>query len=117
MAKTKGSTKGAHTPGPWTIGAPALRHMEAMILARQTHPEMRSTDSLSIAHVDSVDGFGTNGIGESAANARLIAAAPDLLAALREVVTWAHNPDPDGGAGAAMWERARAAIRKATEAR
>jgi hypothetical protein len=49
--------------------------------------------------------------------ARLIAAAPDLLAALREVVTWAHNPDPDGGAGAAMWERARAAIRKATEAR
>jgi hypothetical protein len=73
----------AHTPGPWTISPPALRHMEAMILAAPTHPEMRATDSLCIAHVDSVDGFGANGIGESAANARLIAAAPALYTALR----------------------------------
>lgn len=79
-----------HTPGPWTISKPSLRHMEAMITASADHPMAAGrNDVLAIAHVDNVDGFGTHGIGESAANARLIAAAPRLAhehAELRQLV-------------------------------
>ena len=57
---------------------------------------------------------------ETLANARLIAAAPDLLAALRELVTLWDSPEPFTGADALQaigeaTERARAAIAKARE--
>lgn len=48
---------------------------------------------------------------DAEANARLIAAAPDLLAALRAMVCRCE-PDTDG-ADRRMWEDARAAIAKA----
>ena len=58
---------------------------------------------------------------EQAANARLIAAAPDLLAALEECVAWheldAHRSQPvnasDSEVGRRMIAAARAAIAKA----
>lgn len=51
------------------------------------------------------------------ANARLIAAAPDLLEALQEVMSWIDNWDPDftfDNEWAGTEIKARAAIKKAT---
>ncbi len=60
------------TPGPWEYAGRSLRGMTATILAPGDQGK------LIIAHVDDVDGFR----GDSEANARLIAAAPDVMAAL-----------------------------------
>lgn len=50
-----------------------------------------------------------------AANARLIAAAPELLASLREIVTAIESDDADGYSPSGDWFReAKAAIAKAT---
>ena len=58
------------------------------------------------------DGVGNDYIPETTANARLMAAAPDLLAALREYVE-RHEADGDP-AGLPEYELACAAIAKAT---
>lgn len=63
----------AHTPGPWEISGAALdiranaggMRMIASVYQPETHP-LAPTDAMSVA------------------NARLIAAAPDLLAALKQ---------------------------------
>lgn len=86
----------AHTAGPWNArGLHVLRDPQR--------------DGRAIANVDRND-FGTEA---SHANARLIAAAPDLLEALRAMVDrW----EPDCiGTDRVMWENARAAIAKATQ--
>ena len=62
-----------HTPGPWTIGPKFIGTMSSVI-------KERGNGKLIIAHIDDVDGFE----GDTAANARLIAAAPELLKALEE---------------------------------
>ena len=49
--------------------------------------------------------------GDSKANARLIAAAPDLLEALTDCVEHMHWTQPQGEAA---WKKAKAAIAKAT---
>lgn len=93
-----------HTPGPWVV-----------------YPE---TDGTEIYAVDWEPGLpirqfiarparGDNWI----ANGRLIAAAPDLLAALKEVMGWINNWEPEflqDDDWPAAAERARAAIAKAT---
>ena len=58
-----------HTPGPWKI----YEHYGVKVRGR----------SFPVAHCPVV---GTNG--EHEANARLIAAAPDMLAALQDLATW-----------------------------
>ncbi len=65
-----GTKKTAHTPGPWKAGRAVLRGMIAEISAT------RGEATYTIAHVDCVDGGD-----KDAANAHLIAAAPDLLEA------------------------------------
>jgi hypothetical protein len=86
----------AHTPGPWvaeTSGLPLAvttedgRHLATVYPSRD----------------------------EGRANARLIAAAPDLLAALRTMVDAFNVKDIDPLVAFASIERARAAICKATE--
>ena len=81
-----------HTPGPWTIQGAFI-----------------GTDD---AHVAQVKGEGRGVTSQRAeANSMLIAAAPDLLAALSELVAESeefHNPNTEG------WNMARAAIAKAT---
>lgn len=69
----------AHTAGAWSIGPCVLRSfqsptIEALGIAAGT--------KLIIAHMDNVDGFS----GSTAANAMLISAAPELLAALEETL-------------------------------
>lgn len=53
---------------------------------------------------------------EQEANARLIAAAPDLLAALKEIAGLWDDSDQKNGLAQIMERTARAAIAKATEA-
>ena len=77
-----------HTPGPWKLNTDGDTGMNdsGCILD-------------SIGHVIVTDIYGTfkNGrtTGEAEANARLIAAAPDLLAALEEIQTWLIAPVTD----------------------
>lgn len=61
-----------HTPGPWRIRAERYRFIHVYATGG------------GICHLDTVDG-------EGAANARLIASAPDLLASLRELVRLASK--------------------------
>lgn len=83
-----------HTPGPWVV-------FEKHIGAGGTLPIVHRTKWWS---------HGINEI-EDAANARLIAAAPDLLEELREIV---EMIDPCGHD--VNFDAARAAIAKATGA-
>jgi hypothetical protein len=83
-----------HTPGPWVTD-----DKQSGDVFRYVMPEDGSV--LPICRLD-VDRF------ETEANARLIAAAPELLEALKEIV----RNDPWGSSSAGMI--ARAAITKAT---
>ena len=119
-----------HTLGPWhfqgisgnwwiTSATPATPKHVGTHIARvfSSNPAMGFTDSPDYA--------------ESNANARLIAAAPELLAALQKIVANAPTDEPEAedyddtesafnnGADCAAWdaaEIARAAIAKATGA-
>ena len=88
----------AHTPGPWTI-LPNTPHF-----VRAMHPAEGMQPVATVYHFD----------GELAANARLIASAPELLEALEAVLpdlehyVATHGPGPDKRLVAA-----RAAIAKA----
>jgi hypothetical protein len=88
----------AHTPGPWT--AQAWQHVTA-----------HNADGFSVivADVKYV-------AGETDANARLIAAAPDLLEALSDLLDYAKHGDRSGkGRSIGDVKRdARAAIARAT---
>lgn len=83
----------SHTPGPWSM----FRTTETVAV--------RSTTDL-IADVPLYHSM----VGMD--NARLISAAPDLLAALEEMQRTFDRPGP-GTYGAGCWERADAAIAKA----
>ena len=89
-----------HTPGPWTI---EIDHScdEAEFIRTEFDGEMFDIATLS------------NESGNVNSNARLIAAAPDLLDALKRVMR--HVPADAGGAslGDDMY-RARLAIARAT---
>ncbi len=91
-----------HTPGPWHIEGQDIVDDNRLWLITRTI----STDDEAIAAVDE-------------ANARLIAAAPDLLAALKQLVTdygdclMSDVPGPTDADGLAVFAAARAAIAKA----
>lgn len=86
-------TESKHTPGPWTLEdwPHELECMGARLGARA----VAGADRISPAVV-------WGGIRESEANARLIAAAPDLLAALK-VAELAINPRDRGGISLHDW--------------
>ena len=84
-----------HTPGPWAIG---FGGMESDTSATITSPYAR----YSIAQLDPP--------GYNQANARLIAAAPELLKALTELTNFAARHSP----GSKYVANARAAIAAAT---
>jgi len=92
--------KNVHTPGPWKVIAPTPRELwDARIFAGTRYIGM-------IGNSDNHDGCDEG-------NARLIAAAPDLLEALEHFAKFAcetpHVNEPD-----CYNCRARAAIAKAT---
>jgi hypothetical protein len=89
-----------HTPGPWTSGRaiPADDTVSRIVRAGADH----------IAVVMDLDGAAQ----EAVDNARLIAAAPDLLAALRSIIESSDANCGDSLANAIS--AARAAIARAT---
>lgn len=95
-----------HTPGPWIVRTfPTGRAAAAVLWVTDATPDQG--DRFVGQAICSVTG--TNPA--AAANAHLVAAAPELLAALRSVVaTFADHPDRDEVSMAL----ARAAIARAT---
>ena len=97
-----------HTPGPWIIREGDFGESEFVITTE-------ARQELGIVSICEINVYFDGDIGaEQKANARLIAAAPELLAALNEIAAWG-----DGEAGPHMDEPgaaciARAAIAKAT---
>lgn len=75
----------AHTPGPWSVGAQndMLFIIDRAPAANNDYPD-HNADRAVIAHVYD-EARGHDGI----ANASLIAAAPELYAALVAVLAWA----------------------------
>ncbi len=98
-----------HTPGPWTIGriGDGTEH---------TAPIEGAGTTVGYVEMHSFDDDETT-TPEQAANARLIAAAPDLLEALRALLD--ASPGPDKGYVSTPYfearQSARAAIAKATK--
>lgn len=115
----------AHTPGPWEAVRIKLDGNEWSVksAARNLPPYnwvprftvyLKPLGPLSGKYVDATRGMGGNesgicglAVSENEANARLIAAAPDLLSSLIEVVAIADRKTD-------AFDRARAAILKAT---
>ena len=90
-----------HTPGPWHIGVRTF-HAGRDVYGPKGEPVAVADQELTLPE-------------ESAANARLIAAAPDLLAALEALVGEADLGEVDlDDDDRAKLEQARAAIAKAT---
>jgi hypothetical protein len=97
-----------HTPGPWEVV-----HAEHGIVVRTESPTKTKYGASRYAAIGGFDRNEPDKLAEAQANARLIAAAPDLLEALKELAVC------DFGANwndAAEWAaiKARAAIAKAT---
>lgn len=97
--------KAKHTPGPWAVEDPMFGELTIVETGKQTY-EWRFIASIDISPNDPDHSIP---IFEAKANARLISAAPDLLAALKELVGQrdAHFHT------LSAWDAARAAIAKA----
>ena len=78
-----------HTPGPWFYSGDGLTHRQFDIYAPARSPNQH------IATVNnlSVEKLRTRDAEEAIGNARLIAAAPDMLAAVSLVVDGDGKPD------------------------
>jgi len=90
-----------HTPGPWEVAAGENYRIEAAAIPAK-YPHLFPSDDLGrmVAMV------GNRQADFGAADAALISAAPDLLAALQEVVAISDRKHD-------AWDRAKAAIAKA----
>ena len=93
-----------HTPGPWKV---VTEHVEECGLEYDRYHVDR--DGHWIASVDPQD----TALGKHHANARLIAAAPDLLAAAEALVAWAEGPPSIEASLKRRLDKLRAAIARA----
>lgn len=112
-----------HTPGPWEWGG--SMNGSTLFVYRKTGDEMQ--DALAVnggpGHICNVTGT-QNGISEAktptegSANARLIAAAPDLLEALVDLLAHCRmeiKTKEDQVRWVSVYDDARSAIAKATD--
>lgn len=90
-------TQAQHTPGPWTVNGAEI---EALVDPENSQTYYASICQLSDGWAETIGG----------ANARLIAAAPELLAALQEVTNRGYMFDHD----APLYRQCLDAIAKAT---
>lgn len=97
------ATQDKHTPGPWVAKFAGDRGVEGRY-------DIDATNGIFIA--ETLGGM-SGGCGEQAANARLIAAAPEMLAALRQAVRYAKRGEAPPAGDWTVWA---AAIAKATGA-
>lgn len=89
--------KAKHTPGPWEVREQWYIGVEG--------------DPYSLAEVKSCRTVPASNAAEHAANALLIAAAPDLYAALKEII---EHPAAFSDGANRLWSQAQAALAKAT---
>ena len=99
-----------HTPGPWIGAGPSFGDT----FPRYTTSIMTDWEHEDEGHIDICELPFHHHDDENEANARLIAAAPDLLEALKEMLD--NHEDACTGYGEGAAEKARAAIAKATGA-
>ena len=102
-----------HTPAPWE----AITNQNGNTIIRTTcWNESAGTNCLRIIASDLYDESNEPELAELEANARLIAAAPDMLAALQNMVTiWEGDRAQAAVKFAAQVVLARAAISRATQ--
>lgn len=97
-----------HTPGPWIATGSAIEDVDIT--------EIRTVDERLLAEVLPYDTL--DGMAEMDANARLIAAAPELLEALEHIAAWSDSRDGSAEAVDEALDRIRrwasTAIAKAT---
>lgn len=101
-----------HTPGPWAVGKPDGQSVE---INTGTEPRLFYDSWKGMAIVHGCNDEPETGSDVMLANARLIAAAPDLLKALQELTDELIHHMVDSG-GLVQVQNARAAIGKATGA-
>lgn len=106
----------AHTPGPWTIA----NYPHAVVVQTESHKKTAYGAS-RYAAIGGFDRSDPEQMAEALANARLIAAAPELLEACQAMIEWdAREQDHAVDFNARMalcriaFDKARAAIAKAT---
>ena len=97
-----------HTPGPWRYDDSVHGPNEGIIHIRAgdwMNPEICTMWASSLIMKE-----GENGLAENYANARLIAAAPEMLKALKALLSdeFQYGPDSD-----AIWQHAENIIAKA----
>jgi hypothetical protein len=97
-----------HTPGPWLMAAPKDYDSDGIgVMAKNkygVHYYVARAGYMGSADPDYAE-----------ANARLISAAPDLLAALQNILDYERDSIPDAGTyGREVYDAARAVISKAT---
>lgn len=96
-----------HTPGPWTVVANDDNELSPKTI-REDRPDIYGSiiaDEWFLARIWDSTGF------NAAANAHLIAAAPDLLTALRDLCE--ADRDDLNDSTSQVWQNAIAAIAKA----
>lgn len=91
-----------HTPGPWYIN---WTRLSGNVIGFHIADAVRGSTLPICEHYGNPT---LNSSNEAEANARLIAAAPELLAVLQEIMSWEENDEMTWG------PRARAAIAEAT---
>ena len=96
-----------HTKGPWAV---TERGGEITI-------QGPASEWLAVIPLAETAGFGVVCRSELRANARLIAAAPDMLEALRRALNFIENTESEMGETLECGELARAAIARATGAK
>ncbi len=105
----------SHTPGPWFVREPDPDERQADIA------EGLAPEDMELTEVYAEDGgeqvcYVMNDTPAEASNARLIAAAPELLAACRQLLEWAreeYQSEVNEDALGPIWRAASGAIAKA----
>ena len=97
-----------HTPGPWVLAADR-EHFDTLSIVTTPNVVERWPHRQLLVQVG-----GAAGVGEQEANARLIAAAPAMLAALRAMVGVTINSGQISDDMAPALEMALAVIKQAT---
>jgi hypothetical protein len=107
-----------HTKGPWHVGRiskayDAQIEVDSLAILAAPEQQQKNCGLKGVSAIVCVVSPASSESAEDMHNAKLIAAAPDLLVALMEFVATVEYVDP--GVYADQIELARVAIRKATE--
>ena len=100
-----------HSPGPWTIGKVSHKKQRVDIDSLHADQTVGHQTWRGLARAYGCEDMPAEGTVAMLANARLIAAAPELLEALADCVAYMHWTQPQGETAL---KKAKAVIAKAT---